>query len=239
MLNQNRVLQYVKTELGFPFVQLEMEDEDILEYVTEFTLREFSYYLPDVYQVYLNLTLAQNKVAGRQNEYYITDPDNREILNVIDIHFPDSDLFIHGHPAFGPFTMGEVADWGLAVNNAMTVKMFSSFDKTFEFKHPNIVRISPVPNDVAGCAVEYERIHSSDLSTIPNDFQRLFMDLSAADIMIRLGRIRKKYGGGNLRTPFGEIPLESDVYEEGKDKKRELIEKMERLSLPNISIDYG
>ena len=78
-----------------------------------------------------------------------------------------------------------------------------------------------------------------DFSEIPNDIGEIFLELALADIMIALGRIRKRYGGGNLRTPFGEIPLESDILEEGKEKKREVIEKLERLYIPNIRIDHG
>jgi hypothetical protein len=54
-----------------------------------------------------------------------------------------------------------------------------------------------------------------------------------------IGRIRKRYGGGNLRTPFGEIPLEGDIYEEGKEMKREILEKLERLFVPNVRVDFG
>ena len=63
--------------------------------------------------------------------------------------------------------------------------------------------------------------------------------MALADIMMVIGRIRKRYGGGNLRTPFGEIPLESDIYEEGKEMKREQIEYLERLWVPSVRIDHG
>ena len=45
--------------------------------------------------------------------------------------------------------------------------------------------------------------------------------------------------GLNFRSPFCEIPLGSYIFEEGKEKKRELLEKMERLALPNVSLDFG
>jgi len=41
------------------------------------------------------------------------------------------------------------------------------------------------------------------------------------------------------RTPFGEIPLESDIFDEGKQMKTEVLEKLERLYIPNIRIDHG
>ena len=239
MLNDSRVLNYVKHNLGFPFMHLELEDAQILEYIKLYSIREFSYYVPDVKTMPLNVSLAANKVPGKGNEFYLNEPDGREIINIANIYFDQSDLYALGHPPFGAFTMGEVAEWGLAVNNAMTTKMFSSYDKTFEFKHPNIVRISPINFQMHFITVEYERIQSEDFSEIPNDIQVLFEEFALADIMIVLGRIRKKYGGGNLKTPFGEIPLESDIFEEGNSKKEKVIEKLERLFIPNVRIVHG
>jgi len=127
----------------------------------------------------------------------------------------------------------------LQTHLAMSTKLYSVFDKTFEFKHPNIVRVSPVPVNSKFATVEYERIQCDDFREIPNDIGEIFLDLSLADIMIALGRIRKRYGGGNLRTPFGEIPLESDIFEEGKEKKREIKDLLERTFIPNITIAHG
>ena len=135
--------------------------------------------------------------------------------------------------------MGELKEWALSVEMSMMTKLFSSFDYTFEFKHPNILRISPVTSALGWVAIEYERMQPEDLSGVPNDLQEEYKDLALADIMLVIGRIRKRYGGGNLRTPFGEIPLDSDIYEEGKELRREVIEKLERLFIPNVRIDHG
>ena len=236
MLNQSAVLDYIKTGLGWPFMHLELEDDKIIDYFTEHTLKEFSYYVPDKNKIGLNA----NKVPGIANEFYIFDPQGLEILNVIDFYTSASDLYLHGHPPLGPMSVGELPEWALAVHNSMMVKMFSSFDYTCEFKHPNIIRISPLPTSSVGIiTVEYERNQPPDLSGIPNDVYTYFKKMALADILIAIGRIRKRYGGGNLRTPFGEIPLESDVMEEGKDLKREVLEQLERLYIPNIKIDHG
>jgi hypothetical protein len=63
--------------------------------------------------------------------------------------------------------------------------------------------------------------------------------MALGDVMMAIGRIRKRYGGGNLRTPFGDIPLESDIYEEGKEIKREVVEKLERMFIPNVRVSFG
>jgi len=239
MLNINTVVEYVKDNLAFPFMKLEMSDEEIADYIKKHTRVEFSYYVPQVWKTPVNLNLDANKVPGIANEWYIHDPEGLEILNVINFYTNTGELYLHGHPPIGPLSMGEVGDWALAVNNAMTTKMFSSFDYTFEFRHPNIIRISPLPSQNLGTIiVEYERVQPEDLSGVPNDMQQYFKKLALADIMMVIGRIRKKYGG-NLRTPFGEIPLEAEIYEEGKDMKREVIEIFERLYIPNVKVVHG
>lgn len=240
MLDPATVLKYVKRNLGFPFMHLEWSDDEILDYIREDTIREWSYYIPDVKKMTLNVKAESSRVPGRGNEFYLNEPEGREILNVVDIYFDQGQLYALGHPPFGVFSEGELANWALAVSQSMTTKMFSSFDTTFEFMHPNIVRISPYPfNDAQFCTVEYERMTADDFREIPNDLHKYFLDLSLANVMIALGRIRKRYGGGNLRTPFGEIPLESDIFDEGKTLKGEVIEKLERLYIPNVRIDHG
>lgn len=239
MLNQSEVLEYIKDNLAFPFMFLELTDEKIIDYFTKHTRKTYSYYIPQKVMTSVNTTVESNKVPGKGNEYYITEPDGLEILNVVDIYTTTGDLYMFGHPPLGIFSMGELKEWALSVSNAMMTKMFSSFDFTFEFKHPNVLRISPVTSALGWVAIEYERQQPEDLSGVPNDLQEEFKNLALADIMLVIGRIRKRYGGGSLRTPFGEIPLESDIFDEGKELRRETIEKLERLFIPNVRIDHG
>lgn len=241
MLNQSEVLRYVKDNMAFPFQTIEWDDDKILEFIDDNTRKEFSYYIPQGNQfVALNTELATTKVPGTQNRFYITEPCGLEIYNVVEMYTNGSDYYLHGHPPLGPLSHGEVQDWAFAVEASMTTKQFSSFDYTFEFTHPNIIRISPVTGGGLGTVIlEYEREQPSDLSGIPNDLHMDFKKMALADVMIAVGRIRKRYGGGNLRTPFGEIPLESEILEEGKEIKRDLLEKLERLFIPNIHFDHG
>jgi hypothetical protein len=54
-----------------------------------------------------------------------------------------------------------------------------------------------------------------------------------------LGRIRKKYANGNLRTPFGDIPIGDEIFDEGQTKISEIEQRMETLFVPNISVHFG
>jgi len=242
MLNSSKVLTYIKNNLAFPFQHLEWEDDQILEYIQEYTIKEWSHYFPDVRYLGLNLLLDANKVPGRSNEWYIEDPEGIEILTVVDIYFPNSNLMALGYPPLGAFTQGDLRHWALDVNTAMMVKQYSDWNFTHEFRHPNIVRISPLPAATTNfnyVTVEYERMQPSDFRGIRNDLEHFFLELALADIMIVIGRIRKRYGDGNLRTPFGEIPLSAEIFDEGKEKRSEVIEKLTNGSLPNIVVDFG
>jgi len=240
MLNHSRVLGYIKDHIAFPHTHLELEDSEIIKRFVTYSLREFSEYIPHVNKLVLNLADSTYKVPGIQNEFYLHDPDDVEILNVVEVYFGGSDELLMGAPIFGPMSHFEIREWALATEMAGQLKMFSSWDKTFQFRSPNILRISPVPTTGAGyCTVEYERMQPQDLSGIPNEQQITFCKLALADIMIQIGRVRKKYGDGTLRTPFGEIPLSSEILDEGKELKQQIIEKMERLFLPNVSVDFG
>jgi hypothetical protein len=66
-----------------------------------------------------------------------------------------------------------------------------------------------------------------------------FLDLVLADVMMKIGRIRKKYGSGGLKTPFGDINLSDEIYDEGKEKRAEVIEKLTAGSLTNVVISFG
>ncbi len=240
MLNQTITLEYIKDNLGWPFMHLELTDEKIIDYVTKHTIRTFGYYVPQKWKTPLNLELDANKVAGIGNQWYIADQQGLEILNVVEFYTNTGELYLHGHPPLGALSHGELREWAYQVETSMQTKMFSSFDYTMEFTHLNIIRISPLPSGSLGTVIiEYERQQPPDLSGVPNDLQHIFKELSLADIMIVIGRIRKRYGGGNLRTPFGEVPLESDIFDEGKEKKREILDKLESLFIPNIRIDHG
>jgi len=239
MLNEALVLKYVKSELGFPFQPLEFEDKDILSHIQDFTIPTFSHYAPQKKRLNLNMQIEANKVQGRQNEFYLFEPEGVEILNVVDVYFNQSDLIIHGHPPIGPMSQIGLRNWALDVHTSMTNKMFSTWDYTHEFYHPATLRISPNPTPTfSNCTVEYERMQPRDFRGVDNDLRELFLQLALADSMIRIGRLRRRYGDGQLRTPFGEIPLSSEILDEGKELRRDTIEKLERAT-PNVIVDFG
>jgi len=241
MLNDSYILLYVKDNLGYPFQKLELGDEKIMQYIKDHTIREFSHYIPDKVKMPLNLNVEINKVPNMSNEYYLRDPEGLDIMGIVEIIGNASDLIMMGHPYVGVLSGGpNLRDWALAAETSMMGMQHSGLLKTWEFYPPNRFRLSTgCLNNQSNVVVEYERLQPPDFRKIPTAHHRLFLDLCLADIMIIIGRIRKKYAGGNLRTPFGEIPIEADIFDEGKEKKREILERMDRLFLPDVQIEIA
>ena len=239
MLNDSYVLDYVKSNLGFPFNFIEIDDSKILDYIKKFTLKEFSHYFPDTAKVTENLDSPNYKVPQTSNEFYIFDPLNLEILNVVDVLMDASTLYLFGYPMIGPLSYNQLPAWTLQVDKTISLLSFSDYNLTFEFKHPNIVRICPAKIASGNVTFQYERMQSPDFSGIPTEMEVLFCQLALADMEIMIGRIRKKYGDGNIKTPFGDIPLGAEIYDEGKEMKDKIISQLETNLIPNVIMDIG
>jgi hypothetical protein len=237
MLNSARVLKYIKSNLGGYRLKIELTDEEILDYVKEFSLRTFSKYIPDVGRTVISPTNPNTHDSLITNKFFIEDEDGLEIIGVKELVDNLSGDLVLGHPYVGVYSYDELPSWTLQVDRARSAKLFSLWDVTFDFQPPNIIEVWPTPTQ-SFCVI-YERIHNEDFSTIPIDLQDEFLRLCLADIKIQVGQVRSKYGGGALNTPFGSIPLGSEILSEGKDERREIIEKLEGKSHPNITIDIG
>ncbi len=239
MLNQSRVLDYIKMNLGFPYNPIELTDKEIIDYVKTYTIREFSHHMPMKKTINLDLTNPCLKVPNRANEYYLVEPENLEILNVSNVYFSKNSLLFTGHPIMGSFSQSDTPAWALGVETGMQAYLQSDFLKTYEFSHPNILRISPVQFNENNCAVEIEVMQREDFSGIENEMQFIFTQLALADVMIMLGMIRRRYSG-NLRTPFGEIPVDAEILNDGKEMKRDIIAKLETSCASlNVVFDVG
>lgn len=236
MLTWSFVVERVKDELGLPFQPLEFTDAQVIDYLKRNALKKFEKYFPAVRRITLDTTVSEVHVPNRNSEYYIIDPDNRQILDVQAFLPTQSEDLILGHPWLGVFNYDSIPDYVLQVHKAMTTKLFSIYDYTTEFLPPNILCVRPQFRGTA--VVQYEAALDSELTDIVPQIEDYFIDLCLAMMMKRIGRIRQKYQ--NISTPFGEIQLNADqLYSEGEQKLNELIEQFERGSLPNVIFDRG
>ena len=236
MLSWSFVVERVKEELALPFQELEYNDEQIKDYLQRNALKKFTTFFPQKWRLTLNAADPDIKVPGRTSEFYLIDPDDREIYNVVEFIPTLGDNIINGHPYFGAWSFSELPEWSLQVFQANNLATFSNFNYTTEFIYPNQVRISPT---FAGtCVLEYERSHDPELSTIPTDLHDLFTDLCYGMFGMMVGRIRKKYQ--NVQTPFGEIAINGDdIYNDCKEVYDRTLEKFTVGSMPNVIFSHG
>jgi hypothetical protein len=207
-------------------------------------LKEYSKYYPDVERTSVIISSAEYQHEFRNGWYYFYDEENLDIIGIKECYFPMGDSLMTGHPAFGVFSFDQMKWWSIDVFKSRFFSSFTMFHKTYKFHPPNIVEVLGMENMVCttgqNFVVEYERMQPIDLRRIPTAMHRTFMDLCLAETMMWLGSMRSHYGDGRLTTPYGEIPLNGEALKtEGIELKRDLLERMERDSLPAIIVDIG
>ena len=236
MLSWSFIIQRIKDELSLPFQMLEKSDKQIIEYLKSNDLKKFTFYFPQKWRLTLDCSDPSVQVAGRHSEYYLIDPDGRQIINVVDFIPTIGTHLMNGHPFMDPWAVGQVEEWHLGVYNSNLLAPFSNFKYITEFMAPNMIRISPKYS--GSCTIEYERSHDTELSTINPELEDFFADLCLGMFFMQIGRLRQKYNTTN--TPFGEIPLNGDMlYNDGKEIYDRTIEKFDRLTVPNVVFISG
>ena len=236
MLTWSIILTRIRDELALPNHLLEKTNEQIIEYLKEAALRKIADYVPDVNRLSIDAGDESTHVPLKQSEFYIVDPDDREIFGVLDMYTDYSTDILFGKRFIAAWSMEEVPSFELSNFRAGSTKLFSDFYYLYEFKHPNIICIRPKYNDKF--TVEYERAHDPELSTIPKIYETLFIDLCLGMFMKNIGRLRTRYT--NIQTAFGEIQLNGeDIKNEGNEILQTTIETLNRTVLTNVVMDRG
>ena len=236
MLTWNAVTQRIVEEMSYPFQMLEKSNEQIIDYLKRNALKKFEFYFPQKWRLSLNCSDPQYQVPNRTSEYYLMDPDEREIKTIMEFVPTMGPYLFNNHPVYGPWTTGGVEEWSLQTFNSGLLQPFSNFNYIFEFLPPNMLRISPKFS--GNCAIIYERSHDPELSSINPELHDIFIDLCQGMFFMQIGRLRQKYN--TTQTPFGEISLNGDlIYNEGKEIYDRTIETMKVGSMPNVVVDRG
>lgn len=235
MLTWNEVIETVEEELALPHQYFERSQDDLIDYCRRNALRKFSQYIPDKNTMGLDTTDSSVQ-TDKKSEFYLFEPDDREIFGITEFIPNLGSLMLFGHNPLGAYSYDELPSHMMQNEKAIATNVHSDFNYMTEFKYPNILRITPEYNGVA--TIEYERMHSDDLDTIPVSYHDLFVQLCVGMVMTNISRLRNRYQ--NLQSPFSEIELNvDDLKSDGKDKVRDVEEKLEKVSLTSILVDYG
>ena len=235
MLTVPKVVNFVKRKLGFPHIVLELSDSEIEEQMLYSSIVEFSKYLPHTNELVINTDKKENKTK-QENVFLIHDPDECDIIGVSEVIFPQNNLLINNYPYFAPITtIDDVPEMVIDILNAENAMQFSKMSTIFDFMMPNKLRIynSMIPDEFV---VQYQRVHPETLETIPVDHQLTFQYLVLADVMSICGNIRNKYS--NISTPFGDVPLGTELASQGEALKDKVIQHLEALP-PNVIFHIG
>tara|TARA_Y100000310_G_C20691081_1_gene822256 strand:+ start:288 stop:1001 length:714 start_codon:yes stop_codon:yes gene_type:complete len=237
MLSWSLVLERIRDEMSLPDQFIEKTDAEVQSYCTRTALRKFSTYFPSVQRIAMDTADNNIKVQdGRQNEYFLNDADGLEILGVSEFIPTQSNLNVLGHPYIAPFDYEGIPDFALSAFKSMNAFQFSDLNPSLEFIPPNRVRMSSLYK--GRFVIQYERMHHSELNTVPNDLSDLFTDLCIAMVKMWIGNLRKRYP--SVQTPFGEINISGeDLYSTGKELYDSVMEEMKTSSYPPIIFDRG
>lgn len=236
MLTDSKVLEFIKDELGYPFTEVELADEDILRRTKKQTLPVyFSPYVP-VYK-YLRINVCDKTYATEDsNRFRIVDPDGAGILSVFDVITENEvvkSLTILGSQGC---TYSELPSWYSAYQQRQTQFLTTNWYQIFEFEHPYYLSIRPsmtIPNDILVC---YEAQHVC-FETIPTYREEEFLDLAVARIKMNIGAIRSKYS--TLETQFGQINLNWEtIKSDGKELWDATKERLRKIA-PRVTLDIG
>ncbi len=236
MLSWSEVIDFAKAEVGFPHHFIEFNDNEIRQYLEKRSIRKFSQYFPDKWQMAMDTAIPNTKFPGREDMFIVNDDEGREIISLDQFIPTGGDHFMQGHPYMGAWSFNEVPARALETYQANNLRPFGNFNYTIQFYPPNKVRITPKFS--GQCTFEYSRMHAKDLSSIAPDLADYFKEMCTAMFMMWLGSVRKNYT--EVNTPFGQIPLNADdLYSRGETKYNEIIEKFESSSAPFIILDIG
>ena len=224
-LTPTYILRYLEKKLGYKFKELELNPDEIMENIREETLVTFSAKFPYFTKVTINpdtdVVEKTNEVYtsfedGYQNNiYYINTP--LDIIGVSRIYqsdfiMADADILSNFGMVTDPFERQELADVSSMIRNPIT----------WEFLHPNMVRIFPVAWKFVDTILEIKCVHPDDFHTIPINMQQEFLKLALIDTKEVLYQMRHVFS--NIQTAYGSIEMFIDDLQNATQERKDLLE---------------
>lgn len=234
MLTIDQVVSYIRRSLGAPFLSLEYDNQTLVPFITEDALTLFTQYVPDVNRIVIDTSKPKTcRVhSDVKNLFWVKDPDERQVLSVVDVSMDNSAFLALGYPYFLPYSSSSNAvEYSLSMANADIALKFSKTDITWR-QERNLNQVWIYCEDSLSnlFSIKYTRTHDTTLSTIPNEYIQVFKDLSLAYVMKSIGEIRSKYG--TLNTPVADIQIDNSIRDRGDsllDKCKEDLDKRQLI----------
>lgn len=223
MLNSTKILRFIEKNLGYKFTELELDPDEIMEDIKQYTLRTYSKYFP--YITTVDIETETQKVDDKVNRFLI-QPGELEIMSInrlVTGNMEYVDPTIITRPSFQPDIF----------SNISSMDMYSMVRNpiTFRFFPPNVIEVYPAVVGMASAYLYVNCIHPEHFQTIPNNMEDQFLKLALLDVKMSLYQIRHRFA--NLTTPYGSIELFIDDLQDAESKRDELLELWRSNSLKN------
>lgn len=232
------MLKYIKRELGTGIQLLEMEDQEIIDGLTEDCLSLFSQYSPHKAYCFINETnriLNHNPGDPRYRYLLPVDPD----ISIIDI------LEVMPNTGGNAFSELGVLD-DIEISNAdsmIDIVIANSYSdaayslgvrNTWEFRQP---RTLIMDQELTRAAVIYNVPHETPKTCRPDLYNTTFKPLCLGHVEKWISAKRSKFE--NVSTPFGQINLNWQKLE--TDSQTHIQDAMQKLELvpPDKLIEVG
>lgn len=197
----NNIISHIKYNLGIPFNLLELSDNDIIDFLKDQVLPEFSQHVPN--KLFIKITPADdagvNNMTYHQYEYKLNIPDEVYVLSVENVFWNQSSPFSENS-----WSSMFIDPCDVVLSNAYTTLRESlQTVPEFNFLPPRTITLSLLMGN--GVIAEINTVHTV-LDTIPPDlYNSTFKKMCLSGILKYLYNIRSKFT--NITTPFGELQL--------------------------------
>lgn len=222
MQNWNNIINLIKSNLGSKVSDIEITDDEFIEYIKDNTLPFFSQISPKVRWILLTPT---HKVAIEntysQWVYKIPVSENMTLIDIQSVYLGRGEFYnLYRNYLHNP------AD--LVMNNTLSdMSKFLTTVTDYTFLKPDHIRFSQDPRQ-DNIIIEVNIEHNS-LDTIPSDlYHKLFKQMCIVDGLELVLNNRNKFN--NLSTPFGQIDLNIDSIssriQDLRQKNEDIIENL-------------
>lgn len=235
MQGWNDVYEFVRGHLGLDTNNIEITQEELIEYFKNQTMHDFSIYVP--FHEYSIIGPA-DLIDSRIHKYKIKLPEGCSPIAVRELYW-----IKEGRE--DSITSTQLYYRGYRTSSATNIDylMWNKLTDMIQSSHSVKVQIYTAPDEVVlsealarNALIKIECCHQTP-QTIDPDMVRYFKELCVADAMIILGARRRKYQ--NLSVPSGTINLNGDtMYQEGIQKRNEILSNLNQESVPRFYVHF-
>ena len=224
MININDCLSYIKRNMGYPKVSIELSDQDLIDIIQTESRILFQQYVPHSKRRFINKYSKKYRI--KKNLYWVRDNNDLEIFWVQDVTPDETSALATGWPYSLPTISVDNIPYMLeSINRAKINNQWSrSGLKWYQEHQGNQVWIFSEDGLCTRYSILYTCEHNPDLSSISGEYAIDFMNICLGFSKIAAGSIRSKYG--SLQTPVGEIPINNELAAEGKELINATVEKL-------------